>query len=78
MEFKQIVSNPKILSGKPILRGSRISVELILEWMASGATIPDILKKYPHLTAEGIREALLYASRSMAHETVIEVQISEA
>lgn len=78
MEFQHIVSNPKILGGKPVLRGSRISIELVLEWMSSGATIPDILQKYPHLTAEGIKEALLYASRSIAHETVIEVQTSEA
>ena len=78
MEFKHIISNPTILGGKPVLRGSRISVEIILEWMASGATIPDILTKYPHLMLEGVQEALLYASRSIAHETIIEVQTSEA
>lgn len=62
MEFKHIVSNPGILGGKPVIRGSRISVQLVLEWLASGATIQDIVQKYPHLTEEGVKEAILYAS----------------
>jgi uncharacterized protein (DUF433 family) len=62
MEFKLIVSNPNILGGKPVIRGSRISVQLVLEWLASGATIQDIVRKYPHLTEEGVREAIMYAS----------------
>jgi uncharacterized protein (DUF433 family) len=74
MEFKNIVSNPNILGGKPILKGSRISVELVLEWMASGATIQDIVNKFPHLTEEAVKEALLYASKFMSNEILIEVQ----
>jgi uncharacterized protein (DUF433 family) len=74
MEFKHIIANPNILGGKPVIVGSRISVQLILEWMASGATIPDILKKFPHLTEEGLKEALLYASKFMSNEILIEVQ----
>ncbi|MFN0014441.1 MAG: DUF433 domain-containing protein [Saprospiraceae bacterium] len=74
MEFKHIVSNPGILGGKPVIRGSRISVQVILEWLASGATIQDIVRKYPHLTEEGVKEAILYASNFMANEILIEVE----
>lgn len=74
MEFKHIVSNPAILGGKPVIRGSRISVQLVLEWIASGASIQEIVKKYPHLTEEGVREAILYASNFMANEILIEVE----
>lgn len=76
MEYKHIISNPAILGGKPVVRGSRISVQLILEWIASGASIQDIIKKYPHLTEEGVREAILYASNFMANEILIEVESS--
>lgn len=63
MEFKHIISDPDILGGKPIIRGSRISVQLILEWVASGASIREIVEEFPHLPTEGVREAVLYASR---------------
>src|SRR5215470_13329447 len=46
-----IVSNPEILGGKPIVRGTRISVEFVLELLASGATQPEILEHYPHIPA---------------------------
>ena len=74
MEFKLIVSNPNILGGQPVIRGSRISVQLVLEWLASGATIQDIVRKYPHLTEEGVREAIMYASNFMSNEILIEVE----
>ena len=46
--FDRIVSDPAILGGKPIIRGTRISVALILEWVASGATRAEVLRKHPH------------------------------
>lgn len=61
MEFPNIISDPEILGGKPIIKDSRISVQLILEWIASGATVQDIVKKFPHLTEEIVQEAVLYA-----------------
>ena len=78
MEFKHIVSDPGILGGKPIIRGSRISVQLVLEWIASGASIRDLTQEFPYLPAEGLREAILYAARFMDTEVFIEVQASAA
>ena len=78
MEFPHIISDPDILGGKPIIKGSRISVQLILEWIAGGATVQDILRKYPHLTEAGIQEALLYASRFASNDILIEVKTEAA
>jgi uncharacterized protein (DUF433 family) len=66
--FDCIISDTAILSGKPIIRGTRISVSMILEWMASGATRADILTKHPHLTARDVGQALEYAAESTRNE----------
>ena len=69
--YTHIVSDPAILGGKPIVKGTRISVEFLLELFASGATREDILKAYAHLTAEDIEEALRYAAEVLKHDRVI-------
>lgn len=74
--FDRITSDPGILGGKPIVRGTRISVQLILEWMASGATRDDILRQYPHLTAEDVEQALAYAAASMRNEVLLEAKVA--
>jgi uncharacterized protein (DUF433 family) len=56
--FQQINYDPKILSGKPHIRGTRLSVEFILELFASGATRDEVLKAYPQLTADAVEEVL--------------------
>lgn len=61
----RITANPKILGGKPIIRGTRISVEFILDLFASGATEAEILEDYPHLTTEDIHACLKYAAGSL-------------
>lgn len=58
----RIASDAAILSGKPIIKGTRISVAMILEWIASGATRDDILRKHPQLTAKDVEQALAYAA----------------
>jgi len=58
--FDRISSDPTILGGKPIIRGTRISVELILEWVASGATRDDIVHKHPQLSVADVERALEY------------------
>jgi uncharacterized protein (DUF433 family) len=63
MNFHDYIErNPKILVGKPIIKGTRISVEIILRKMSEGATIPDLLKAYPQLTKEQINASLAYSS----------------
>ncbi len=55
--FERIVTNPAILAGKPCIKGTRISVEFLLELAASGASRDDIVSAYPRLTREDVEEA---------------------
>jgi uncharacterized protein (DUF433 family) len=75
--FDRIVSNPAILGGKPIVRGTRISVELILEWVASGATRDDILRKHPHLSAADVEQALAYAASAVRNEVLVATEVGD-
>lgn len=65
-----IVSNPNIMMGKPVIKGTRITVELILEKLGSGETIPQILEAYPHISKEAIHAALAFASEVLKADTV--------
>lgn len=58
--FTHIAYNPEILSGKPHISGTRLSIEFIFELVASGATRDEMLKTYPQLTAEAVEEVLKY------------------
>lgn len=62
--------NPKIMVGKPVIKGTRITVELVLEKLASGQSTEDILRSYPHLNREQILACLDYAYRSMSVDFV--------
>ena len=64
----KIVVNPRILGGKPIIEGTRISVEFILDLLASDVSEEEILEDYPHLTKEDIHACLRYAARSYRNE----------
>lgn len=57
-----IVANPEILVGKPTIKGTRISVELVLDCFASGWSYDDILASYPHLSREQIQAAVAFAA----------------
>ena len=61
-QFNFITMNPLFLGGKPCIKGTRISVEFILELIASGASIADSVKAYPHLPKIGVKQAIEYAS----------------
>ena len=65
--------NPSVMQGKPVIRGTRIPVELLLRKLAEGAAIEDLLDAYPRLAAEDIWAALAYAADTIAHETVLEL-----
>lgn len=66
----KIVCDPEILRGKPVLAGTRISVELILEKLASGYSTEDLLESYPSLTREGIQAALQFSLEVLRNEVV--------
>ena len=66
----KIVSDPKILNGKPVISGTRISVEFILEMLSSGMSFEEILEEYPHLKREDILAALIYATSLLKREEV--------
>jgi uncharacterized protein (DUF433 family) len=62
--------NPKILLGKPIIRGTRIPIELIVKLVAQGWTNDEILREYPALKQEDIKAALLYAEKVLEEEEI--------
>jgi uncharacterized protein (DUF433 family) len=67
----RIEMNPKIMLGKPVIRGTRIPVELIVRKMAEGADEKALLQAYPNLTSKDVHAALRYAADSLAHEEVV-------
>jgi len=71
----RIVIDPSILSGKPCIRGTRISVEFLLELFASGASKEDILRAYPQLEPEDIEQAISYVISSIRNETILDVPV---
>jgi uncharacterized protein (DUF433 family) len=71
-----IVSDPEILGGKPCVRGTRISVEFILELLASGADRAEILERFPQVGESGLEAALAYAAKAMRNEVIWSVAIS--
>ncbi len=70
--LRRITFDQDILRGKPVIRGMRISVEMILELLSKGATWEEILEDYPELEPDDIRAALLYAHHLVAGESVLE------
>lgn len=65
-----IVSDPAVMMGKPVIAGTRITVELILEKLAAGETIEQILNAYPRLTREAILAALEFAAETLRADVV--------
>jgi uncharacterized protein (DUF433 family) len=68
---EHIEVNPDVMLGKPVIRGTRIPVELIVRKLGEGATEADLLDAYRRLRQEDIRAALAYAADSLAHETIV-------
>ena len=63
--------NPRVMLGKPVIRGTRIPVELLLRKLSEGASESDLVDAYPRLTREDIQAAIRYAADTLAHEEVI-------
>ena len=68
-----ITSDPKIMMGKPTVAGTRITVELILEKLAAGETVEQILSEHPRLTAEGLRAAIAFAAEALRADVIYPV-----
>jgi uncharacterized protein (DUF433 family) len=66
----RIEINAAVMQGKPVIRGTRIPVELLLRKLSEGASFEDLLDAYPRLTGDDIRACLAYAADTIAHETV--------
>ena len=71
--IKRIEINPEIMLGKPVIKGTRLPVAMIVEKMAYGETVDDILAQYPFLERNDINAALYYAARVMKSESVFAV-----
>lgn len=69
--LERIEINPAVMLGKPVIKGTRIPVELILRKLSEGETEQELLDAYPRLTKTDIQAALAYAASALAHETVI-------
>ena len=67
----RIIIDPEVMSGKPVIKGTRIPVYLIIELLANGMTEKEILLQYPTLKLEDIKAALVYASKCVENEETI-------
>jgi uncharacterized protein (DUF433 family) len=67
----RITIDPEVMQGKPVIRGTRIAVDLVVRKFSEGATEADLLDAYPHLTAADVRAALAYAADAVSHEDIV-------
>ena len=70
-EEERIAVDPKVMVGKPIIKGTRIPVDAVIRRLAEGMSIEEILEEYPNLTIEDIKSALRYAAKVVSGEDVI-------
>jgi len=68
--LKRVVQNPEIMLGKPVIEGTRLPVEILVEKVAYGYSNQEILKEYPFISDEDIQASLLYAARVISREEV--------
>ena len=74
--YQYITATPGILGGKPCIKGTRISVELILETVANGASVADIVREFPQLPVEAVQEAVRYAIDGLRSERIIDINLA--
>ncbi len=71
--LQRIALDPQVMTGKPVVRGTRLTVELILNQLAHGISAQEIQDEYPGLTAEDIRACLLFATQSLASNSFVPI-----
>ena len=74
MSTSRIEINPNVMLGKPVVRGTRIPVELVLRKLGEGASMDDLYDAYPRLAAEDIYACLAYAAATVAHEETVSTE----
>lgn len=74
----RIAIDPTVMTGKPVIRGTRIPVEMIVRLVAQGIALRDIMTDYPRLTQEDVQAALWYAAATIAHEDVYPLSLEAA
>lgn len=72
--LERIVCDPKVMVGKPVIKGSRLTVEYVLNLLAHGSSVSDIIHEYEGLTTEDILACLLFASQSLASTTFMPLE----
>ena len=76
--LERITINPKVMTGKPVIRGTRLTVEFILNLMAHGASMQEIIAEYEGLTAEDIQACILFASKSLENTVFMPLKVETA
>ena len=71
MTHERVEINPKIMGGKPVIRGTRVPIELILRKLGAGLSTQDIVTDHPHLTADDVRAAQAFAADYIADEALV-------
>jgi uncharacterized protein (DUF433 family) len=74
MSLPSVVSDPEVMMGKPVIAGTRITVELLLEKLAAGEAVEQILRAHPHLPAGSILAALAYAAAVVRNESIVPLE----
>ena len=76
--LERITINPKVVVGKPVIKGTRLTVEYILNLLAHGATVADIISEYKGLTQEDIQACILFATKSLENTTFMPLAVEKA
>jgi uncharacterized protein (DUF433 family) len=76
--LERIVIDPKVMVGKPVIRGTRLTAEYILNLLAHGATVREILEEYEGLTQEDIQACFLFATKSLESTTFMPLTVEAA
>ena len=75
--LERITVNPKVMVGKPVIRGTRLTVEYILNLLAHGATATEIISEYKGLTKEDIQACILFATKSLENMTFMPLAVEQ-
>ena len=76
--LERIALNPKVMTGKPVIKGTRLTVEFILNRLAHGATTEEVLKEYQGLEEEDVRACILFATRSLEDTEFMPLTVERA